>query len=488
MNNILKINTIIKKTDVELNLLTGIHEPLHYEISSYFSNNKILNSKDLAHELGKFYKNNKNNKNNHYEQIALLKTNNYKEELIKRRLFSYYIFYSLLKDLNLYNSKKDKLTILKSNISLDNKIKQLKEITTVHGLLILTPGSINITSDWDLTIICSRTIIDILLKVNVNKDSFSYYYAKSINVEPTFYGILNNTHSLIYDNNFYIDLLLLPKNSNFHQYNKFPKIIKKLLNNEYISLFKYKKNYYKEEINMIHNKLKKKGVIKQPSLKKQLFLYENIMKNINNDIDTSFTNYLESRNYKSEAYQSLSSVLVSVIKSQLNINVILTKENYLINSIENFIDFYLHSNNKYIRTINQKLLIKLSKYLLRFFNSILKYKKSKYLNYYLNPTKILVNMRSKNNNININKNLSVNEDYKEIFRHELTSYNINIKNKIEYDKFIHYTTLFFKTQFNEKLLINNPKKFDEYLYNILNSNITLKKKCFKMIQLAKTKL
>lgn len=241
---------------------------------------------------------------------------------------------------------------------------------------------------------------------------------------------------------------------------------------------------------MIYKKLQKKGIIKQPSLKKQLFLYENIMKNINNDIDTSFTNYLKSRNYKSEAYQSLSSVLVTVIKSQLNIDVKLTKENYFINSIENFIDFYLHSNSRYIKQINEKLLIKLSKYLLRFFNSILKYKESKYLKYYLNPTKILVNIRSKNNNININinKNLSVNEDYKEIFKHELSSYNINIKNKIEYDKFIHFTTLFFKRQFNQKLLINNPKNFDEHLYNILNSNITLKNKCFRMIQVAKTTL
>lgn len=488
MNNFKKQNILIKKTKVELNLLTGIHEPLHYEISSYFSKTKILNSKELAYELGKFYK---ENKNNHYEEIALLKPNNYKEELIKRRLFSYYIFYSLLKDLNLYNSKnEEKLDILKSKISLDNKIKQLKEITTIQGLIILSAGSLNITSDWDLTIISSKKIINVLLKNNVNKNSFSYYYAKSINVNTTFHEILNNTHSLIYDNNFYIELLLLPKNSNFYQYNNFPKIIKNLLGDEYISLFKYKKKYYKEELNMIYNKLQKKGVIKKPSLKKQLILYENIIEKINNnnDINNSFKYYLKSRNYKSEAYQSLSSFLVTVIKTQLNLNVKLTKENYLINSIENFIDFYLHSNSKYIKNINNTLLIKLSKYLLRFFNSILKYKESKYLKYYLNPTQILVNIRGKNNNIDINKNLSINEDYKEIIKYELKSYNININSKIIYNKFINFITLFFKKQFDKKLLINNPKKFDEYLYNILNSNITLKNKCYRIIKLSKANL
>lgn len=484
MNNILKIHQLVKKTNVELNLLTGIHEPLDYEVSVYFNKHKTLTLEKLAVELGSFYK---QNQNDHFEKIALVKSKNYEEELIKRRLFSYYIFYSLLKDLNLYNlKKKNKLNILKKKVPIEEIIKELKEIVTSKGLLILSAGSTNVTSDWDVTIICSKNIINKLLKTKVNKNSFSYYYAKTINVEPTFYGILNNTHSLIYDNNLYIELLLLPKNNNFYQYNNFPPIIKKLLDKQYISFFKYKKNYYIEELDMIHKKLQKKGVICKPSLKKQLVSYQNIMKNINSN--DCFKYFLKSRNYKSEAYQSLSALLVTVVKTQLGVNIKLTNENYLVNSIENFIDFYLHSNTKYIKYIDNILLIKLSKYLLRFFDSILKYNKSISLKYYLNPIQILVNIRGKNNNIDI-KNLTVNDDYKEIIKHALISLdNIDLTNKIDYNTFLNFIISFLKKQFNSKLLIKNPNNFSDYLFNILNSKLILKNKCYKIIQLSKDEL
>jgi hypothetical protein len=307
------------------------------------SKNKLSDVNSIILELlNKDFKKSFNIKHNNFEKIGLEYSKNknkrYENILIFLDIIRKYVVISLLNNLH-YDGKK-----------LFNKTGM---INSKYGVIV-APGSGNVTSDWDITFFLTHEGIEFFKKSKVSKESLSW-----LKQECSFYNFFDKHYgnfSLIYDNNFYIEMC--EKKGRFY---KIPLFLKKYKLDE--------TEFLKIELKYLKKKEKGSGDV---SLKKQIDFISKAFENID-EPEISFKNYLSSRIHKSEAYATLSSVICVVIEGQLGINIqnILRKYFglYLMSSLENTLDLKKHIN-KYGDSIlknkkGYKIILKYSKYLKR---------------------------------------------------------------------------------------------------------------------------
>jgi hypothetical protein len=287
-----------------------------------------------------------------------------------------------------------------------------------EDIIILLPGSTNLTSDWDVTILCNKQGNDFFRESN---------FAKKLNTYP------NKKHDFneCFDSNMYIgEVVLLPKstltskkithiNSIFNTYpiknNKnMLAIYKGDIQLEIAALYNKTndnnnliKSIYPEipqTLNVLRGSGKKEtyslsysefteDVLFEKKINQQLKYNKKIFDLINDknsstmsksDLKKSLASnfidklqldnyYLRSRKEKDEAYHTISSLIDVVIEGQLGIKPIITKQNYYISAMENILDYLFHvslSIQKNDITINP--LLKYSKYIKRIYAALLK--------------------------------------------------------------------------------------------------------------------
>lgn len=307
------------------------------------SKNNLTDVNSIILELlNKDLKKSFNIKHNYFETIGFEYSKNKNKKLEKILIFldiiRKYVVISLLNNLH-YDGEK-----LFNNTGMVN---------SKYGV-ILEPGSDNVTSDWDITFFLTEDGIEFFKKSKVSKGSLSW-----LKQDCSFYNFFDKHYgnfSLIYDNNFYIEMC--EKKGRFY---KIPIFLKKYKLNE--------TEFLKIELKYLKKKEKGHGDV---SLKKQIDFISKAFENMD-EPEISFKNYLSSRIHKSEAYATLSSVICVVVEGQLGINIqnILRKYSglYLMSSLENTLDLKNHIN-KYGDNIlkNKKgyeVILKYSKYLKR---------------------------------------------------------------------------------------------------------------------------
>ena len=169
------------------------------------------------------------------------------------------------------------------------------------------------------------------------------------------------------------------------------------------------------------------------------FLYKNSNNNSNNSVNVNnFMDYMcKGLYYSIEAYYTPCTVNVVVLEMQAGKDIGLDNFNYLISAIENLGDFNIHLqhsgyklNNSNKSTNSKKVILKLSKYLYRFYYSLAKLDDSN------------KNLKSKVNQIK-NKIMSKRSSGQELNDNDLkiiNGFDINnsktLKNSV--DKFNHY--------------------------------------------------
>ena len=330
-------------------------------------------------------------------------------------------------------------------------------------------GSTNITSDYDLTIIGKKAPEIMLYIFNT--------YLKNINKTTTFSFDTN-----LYCMGFY--------SSNGLNKNLKDNIVQEKTNSELISFqpislndkqicFKYAqlklleagllKNsegnlLNKNEVNLLENNLKEQlrnrsinisynsnseELIKRyymyydVSKKLFKFLYKNNNnknnKNNNNKNIVTIENFMDymckGLYYSIEAYYTPCTVNVVVLEMQAGKNIVLDSFNYLISAIENLGDFNIHLrqsgyslNKNYTSSDSKKLILKLSKYLYRFYYSLNKLNENKNMQNKVNKIKNTIMLKR-----------SSGEDLKEEDLKLINGFNGNSKNlKTAIDNFNTY--------------------------------------------------
>ena len=157
------------------------------------SKNKLSDVNSIILELlNKDFKKSFNIKHNNFEKIGLEYSKNknkrYENILIFLDIIRKYVVISLLNNLQ-YDGKK-----------LFNKTGM---INSKYGVIV-APGSGNVTSDWDITFFLTHEGIEFFKKSKVSKESLSW-----LKQECSFYNFFDKHYgnfSLIYDNNFYIEM------------------------------------------------------------------------------------------------------------------------------------------------------------------------------------------------------------------------------------------------------------------------------------------
>ena len=286
-----------------------------------------------------------------------------------------------------------------------------------HELIMIAPGSTNVTSDWDITIIPTYENMNELLK------SMSIYS----DIMGAVSGYKNPSE--IYDYNIYFEGL---------QCNKKEKLLLESLsmdcirfhgnkhtpgNNNYMFIFPCNKETVKLELKTIQSKMSQFSVETiecQNMLEKHMDGMFNQLNELNEmyyslyeekDVSNAFYHYLQSRLPKSEAYFSYSAFFCVVIVNQMGIEELLnTSKNIewrlIVSAYENTVDGIHHLQNskqKNNGTIDNTDIIKYSKYLYRICETLIKsFEKMNidlkiYPNIHeiINRSKSLVNVRGK---------------------------------------------------------------------------------------------
>ena len=285
-------------------------------------------------------------KHNTFESIGIEYSNNKNKKLEKVLIFldiiRKYIVICLLSNLQYYGTK-----LFNSDGVINSK----------YGIIV-APGSGNITSDWDITFFLTQEGVEFFKKSKVSNKRLLW-----LKEECYFHDFFDNHYtdfSLLYDNNFYIEMC--EKRGKAY---KIPIFLNKS-KLDVIDFIKLELKYLKK---------KEKKTKETVSLKKQLNFTLKTFENMH-EPKIAFQNYLSSREYKSDAYSTLSSVLCVVIEGQLGLDIkdILEKHVglYLMSAVENTLDLknhiQKHKNN--ISKIKKgkkdhEIILKYSKYLKR---------------------------------------------------------------------------------------------------------------------------
>ena len=284
-------------------------------------------------------------------------------------------------------------------------------------------GSTNITSDYDLTIIGKKApeimlyIFNTFLK-NINKTStfsfdtnlycMGFYSSKGLNDSLNKYFVREKLESNL--------VSFQPKTENDKKiclkYAKLKLLEAGLLKNNESNLLNntevidlennLKEQLAKCSINNISNKknntidldlIKRYYMYYNVSKKLFKFLYNNNKNNNNNNKNNNVTkeNFIDymckGLYYSIEAYYTPCTVNVVVLEMQAGKNIGLDPFNYLISAIENLGDFNIHLqqsgynlSNNYNSSESKKIILKLSKYLYRFYYSLNKLNDNKNIN------------------------------------------------------------------------------------------------------------
>ena len=285
-----------------------------------------------------------------------------------------------------------------------------KEINNTNNSDYFAFGSTNITSDYDLTII-GKKAPEIMLYIfnkfleNINQTTtfsfdtnlycMGFYSSNGLNKELSNYIVREKPDSTL--------VSFQPKTVNDKQicykYAQLKLLEAGLLENNEVNRLKKElttqlNNFELKKLNIknINNKnnhtkdlVKRYYTYYNVSEKLFKFLYKNSNNNSNNKLnnEVNLNNFMEymcqGLYYSIEAYYTPCTVNVVVLEMQAGKDIGLDNFNYLISAIENLGDFNIHLqhsgyklNNSNKSTNSKKVILKLSKYLYRFYYSLAK--------------------------------------------------------------------------------------------------------------------
>ena len=280
-----------------------------------------------------------------------------------------------------------------------------KEINNTKNSDYFAFGSTNITSDYDLTII-GKKAPEIMLYIfnkfleNINKTTtfsfdtnlycMGFYSSHGLNNNLSNYIVREKSDSTL--------VSFQPKTKEDKEicfkYAQLKLLEAGLLENNEVNTLKEKltiqlNNYKLKNINNKNNHTKDliKRYYTYYNVSKNLFkfLYKNSNNKSNNEVNlNNFMEYMcQGLYYSIEAYYTPCTVNVVVLEMQAGKDIGLDNFNYLISAIENLGDFNIHlqhsgyklkNSNK--STNSKKVILKLSKYLYRFYYSLAKLDKN----------------------------------------------------------------------------------------------------------------
>jgi len=350
-----------------------------------------------------------------------------------------------------------------------------KEINNTKNSDYFAFGSTNITSDYDLTII-GKKAPEIMLYIfnkfleNINKTTtfsfdtnlycMGFYSSNGLNKNLSTYIVREKPDSTL--------VSFQPKTVNdkdiCYKYAQLKLLEAGLLGNNEVNAIitlneKLTKqlNDYRLNNKNINKNNNTKNLIKRYytyyDVSKQLFkfLYKKSNNNSNNNSNNSvnvnnFMEYMcQGLYYSIEAYYTPCTVNVVVLEMQAGKDIGLDKFNYLISAIENLGDFNIHLQHSGYKlnisnksTNSKKVILKLSKYLYRFYYSLEKiYKNNNNLKFKVNQIKNkIMSKRSSGQELNDN-DLKIIDGFKNsnTLRDSIDKFNTYALNKIHSSNF-----------------------------------------------------
>ena len=300
-----------------------------------------------------------------------------------------------------------------------------KEINNTNNSDYFAFGSTNITSDYDLTII-GKKAPEIMLYIfnkfleNINQTTtfsfdtnlycMGFYSSNGLNKELSNYIVREKPDSTL--------VSFQPKTDNdkdiCYKYAQLKLLEAGLLENNEVNTLKEKLTTQLNNFILNNDKLKNINKNKNTiDLIKRYYTYYNVSKKLfkflyknsnnksnnksNNEVNlNNFMEYMcQGLYYSIEAYYTPCTVNVVVLEMQAGKDIGLDNFNYLISAIENLGDFNIHLqhsgynlNNSNKSTNSKKVILKLSKYLYRFYYSLAKLDKKNNLKSKVNQIKM----------------------------------------------------------------------------------------------------